>query len=138
MPRGMIRGAPGCTVGPASMTFDKARVSLRASRSNALEPILAREDRFQVLANVSPIGIFEADATGCCTFMNPVWEAVCQQPADKALGFGWLDIVHPDDRSALAQPPVPDASSSTPIEQHFRIVRPSGEVRSLRIRLGSV
>ncbi len=94
------------------------------------------DDRFQTLANLSPIGIFEADATGCCTFMNPVWEAICQQPVDKALGFGWLDVVHPDDRAIVAQPP--PADSATPVEQHFRIIRPSGEIRSLRIRLGSV
>jgi len=104
-----------------------------------LEPAgLRAEDRFQTLANVAPIGIFEADPSGCCTFMNPVWEAVCQQPVVNALGFGWLDVVHADDRDWLSQPVAPKADPAEPIDQEFRIVRPNGEVRLLHIRLGSV
>jgi PAS domain S-box-containing protein len=91
--------------------------------------------RFWALANVSPIGIFEADLSGCCTFMNPVWETICQQPVANALGFGWLNVVHPDDRARLAEPPT---WRGAPIEQRFRIVRPGGDIRSVRVRLGSL
>jgi PAS domain S-box-containing protein len=92
-------------------------------------------ERFETLARISPVGIFECDLTGCCTFINHVWETVQQEPAENALGFGWLERVHPDDRGQFEPGARAFEANTDPVERRFRVLRPSGELRSLRIRL---
>lgn len=49
----------------------------------------ASEARFRTLAAASPVGIFETDAAGSFTWVNPRFEAITGLPAESALGSGW-------------------------------------------------
>lgn len=55
--------------------------------------------RYQKLADMTPIGIFFTKVDGYTTYVNPRWSAISGMPQKEALGFGWLNAVHPDDRS---------------------------------------
>ncbi len=61
------------------------------------------EERYQNLARISPVGIFRADMTGATTYVNPMWCRIAGIAEARALGFGWLAAVHPDDRDTLSQ-----------------------------------
>ena len=45
--------------------------------------------------------IWVADTAGLVTFMDNEWEALTGQPASRSYGLGWLEKVHPDDRTTL-------------------------------------
>ncbi|MBN1876042.1 MAG: transporter substrate-binding domain-containing protein [Anaerolineae bacterium] len=74
-------------------------------RTRYLEQINAElqesEQRYQILARISPVGIFRTDANGSTTYVNPKWCAISGLSADQALGNGWLDVVHPDDKERI-------------------------------------
>ncbi|OIO02983.1 MAG: hypothetical protein AUJ49_05305, partial [Desulfovibrionaceae bacterium CG1_02_65_16] len=65
----------------------------------AAEQALARsEERFRTLAQVSPVGIFQADAQGRCTYVNDQWMRISGYPRQAALGRGWLRTLAAADR----------------------------------------
>lgn len=56
------------------------------------------ERRFRNMADHAPMMVWMTDPEGRCTYMSKSWEAFTGQPVAEALGFGWLERVHPDDR----------------------------------------
>jgi PAS domain S-box-containing protein len=81
------------------------------------------------MAGSAPVGIFETDARGETTFVNERWCEISGLAAARALGHGWLDAVHPEDRPLLergwqgAEPPARETRA------HYRFVHADGEVR---------
>lgn len=59
------------------------------------------EGRYQTLANVSPVGIFHTRIDGYTTYVNPTWCQISGIAPEEAIGYGWLNAVHPDDRARL-------------------------------------
>jgi PAS domain S-box-containing protein len=59
--------------------------------------LVESERQYQALAEVSPVGIFRADALGNVTYVNPRWSIISGMPPEQAMGQGWLDAVHPED-----------------------------------------
>ena len=58
----------------------------------------ASELRFQTLADNSPTGIFHSDAAGRTVYVNRAWCEITGLTAMEALGDGWQQAIHPDDR----------------------------------------
>lgn len=59
------------------------------------------EQRFQLLAMQAPVGIFHTDAAGLYTFVNDRYCELTGIEPDAALGDGWREIVHPEDRERV-------------------------------------
>lgn len=68
------------------------------TRRKRSEQALARsEARYRELAALAPVGIFESDASGACTFVNQTWLSITGLSYREALGWGWTTALHPDD-----------------------------------------
>ncbi|MBX3066201.1 MAG: PAS domain S-box protein [Anaerolineae bacterium] len=55
------------------------------------------ERRFRALVDYLPIGVFQTDADGNCTFVNDRWIKITGLPLEEAKGAGWVKALHPDD-----------------------------------------
>ncbi len=64
-----------------------------------LEDLRESQQRFQALANMSPAGVFRITSEGICEFVSDRWCEIAGLPREKAMGLGWLDALHPDDRA---------------------------------------
>ena len=69
-----------------------------SARRAAQEALRESEDRFRNMADHSPALVWITDAEGVCTYINERWYAFTGQAPGAALGYGWLDAVHADDR----------------------------------------
>jgi PAS domain S-box-containing protein len=67
------------------------------AQKEAEAAILESEQRFRSMADNAPMMVWVTQADGACSYLNPAWYEFTGQAADKALGFGWLTAVHPDD-----------------------------------------
>jgi PAS domain S-box-containing protein len=59
------------------------------------------ENRYVTLAESAPVGIFRVETTGQCVYVNERWSHITGRPKESALGWGWLDILHPQERDRI-------------------------------------
>jgi PAS domain S-box-containing protein len=92
---------------------------------------------YQALAGALPMGTFETDfgPTGAVRRWSPelielMGFSGTQTPTDAEI----RELVHPDDREAVAQVRAPTGQGHRPFEQEYRVIRPSdGKVRWIRV-----
>ncbi len=99
-----------------------------ALRRKAEEAVLESERRYQTLCEISPVGIFHTDADGYTTYVNPRWCQITGVPRDQALGNGWLEAVHKDDREALFAGWEEATKTHQQSVSEYRFVRPDGSI----------
>ena len=61
------------------------------------------QESYQHLASILPVGILRSDPEGKCLTVNERWCEIAGQPAEEALGEGWAQAIHPEDRRAVLQ-----------------------------------
>jgi PAS domain S-box-containing protein len=59
------------------------------------------ENRFRTLANSAPVLIWMSDARGFFTWVNEPWLHFTGRTMSQDLGHGWIEGVHPEDRTEL-------------------------------------
>lgn len=69
-----------------------------SDRKQAELELRKSEERFRVLSDISPIGIFRNDLQGRCTYANAKTLEITGLSLDQNLGEGWGKNLHPDDR----------------------------------------
>jgi len=55
------------------------------------------EERFRLLSNCSPVGVFVTDTAGNCVYTNPRFQSVCCCSSRPTSEQSWLASVHPED-----------------------------------------
>lgn len=55
------------------------------------------ENRFRTLAENAPVGIFQTDVTGACTYVNKRVSEITGMPEEEILREGWMKAVYPED-----------------------------------------
>lgn len=96
-------------------------------RKEAEEALNKSINRYKNLTNISPVGIFHTDAEGSTTFVNPSWCEISGLSAEKALGFGWIDAVHPEDKEILVEGWKSSTKAQSVSFSDYRFIRPNGE-----------
>jgi PAS domain S-box-containing protein len=74
---------------------------------------------------VSPV----TDATGQCLSVDDTWTAATGRPRSEALGFGWLDVLHPDDRVYAIETFGAALKRQAAFRHEFRVRRHDGAYR---------
>lgn len=84
-------------VGAASRAFDAM-----AQRLESLYRSLKNsEQRYQILTEVSPVGIFNTDADGKCVFVNEHMTDITGIPREEYLEQGWHNAIYEEDRQQV-------------------------------------
>jgi PAS domain S-box-containing protein len=86
------------------------------------------EERFRVMAEVSPFGIFMTNSEGDCVYTNPAYQKMSGLSAEAALGKGWGTAVHPDDRERVFNDWYEATRNQQPFETIMRYVHQDGTV----------
>ncbi|MEG4022452.1 EAL domain-containing protein [Microcoleus sp. S13C4] len=67
----------------------------------AASALLESEYRYYTLAKILPVGIFRADAAGDCLYVNERFLEMAGLTAPMAIGEGWAQSLHPEDRERV-------------------------------------
>jgi PAS domain S-box-containing protein len=59
------------------------------------------QNRYQMLADFSPVCIFHSTVDGHCLYMNKRWTEMTGYDVTESLGKNWRNILHPDDREKV-------------------------------------
>ena len=79
-----------------------------------------------MLSNQMPVGVFETDAEGQCTYVNERMAELCGLSAGEALGHGWTRALHPDDRTAVMREWSAAVAEDREFHLEYRFLRPDG------------
>ena len=107
-------------------------------RKRAEEALRKSEERYRYLSESSPIGVFETDKNGSVQFLNNKWLTITGMSRQNALGFGWAEALHSEDRPRILEEWARCLEEKIGYDGEFRFVRPSGEVRWVRTRTSPV
>lgn len=77
----------------------------------------------------SPAILWITEKDGSCTYLSKFWYEYTGQSPEVALGFGWLDMVHPDDREATGRVFNEANETQTKFFIEYRIRHKSGAYR---------
>jgi PAS domain S-box-containing protein len=97
-------------------------------RKKSEEALKKTQQLFQILAQASPVGIFRTKSDGSTTYVNPKWLELSGLTNDEAIGFGWLEAIHPDDREQLDLRWKSDVQSQKSSVAEYRFLRPDGSI----------
>ncbi|GEM_PF-232548 len=97
-------------------------------RKHVEEALQESLERYKKLTLISPVGIFHTDENGVTTFVNPVWCQISGLSFEDALGDGWLNAVHPDDKKKLAEGWNEATQNQKASLSYYRFVRPDRSI----------
>jgi len=67
-------------------------------QKQAEEALQESEERFRCLTESSPLGVFQTDKDGSVLYLNNKWLAITGMSMQDALGFGWAQALHHEDK----------------------------------------
>jgi PAS domain S-box-containing protein len=111
--------------------------SLRESQSlaystdlkTALRLKIESDQRSQLFAQVAPVGIYYTDPKGNCQYINEKACEITGLTKDNALGSGWGQSLHPDDRGKVINHWVNSFQNTQIFEMEYRFLKPDGDIR---------
>jgi len=117
--------------------IDGVASTLKPNGGSSIRDVLDRldsrtcllEERQRAGMDLNPSPFFEADADGQCVFVNRAWSELTGIRLDEALGSGWLNSVHRDDRERVAE----EWHAATKEGRTFRLQYLVQNVRSTRV-----
>jgi PAS domain S-box-containing protein len=97
-------------------------------RKRVERALMESKQQFQILAQMSPVGIFRTDSSGSTTYVNPRWMEISGLSYEEAIGNGWLKAVHPEDRKILINNWNNDLNKHVKSIAEYRFLKPDGNI----------
>jgi PAS domain S-box-containing protein len=120
-----IRSEDGTLQGFAVVTRDATpRIALREQTERS-------RDFYFALFSGFPTLVWRADANGGCDYLNQAWLDYTGRPREDQLGSGWLEEVHPDDRTRWRETFAPAFEARQEFEIEFRLRKADGSYGSM-------
>jgi PAS domain S-box-containing protein len=117
-----ILDANGEYVGALAMVTDMGE------RKAAQEALRASESQFRSLARFLPVGVFRTNADGEALYVNEAWCEMAGMTPEQAMGMGWVEAIHADDRERVSQEWIRATKSGAEFHTNYRMQSLSGKV----------
>ncbi|GMR07608.1 MAG: hypothetical protein BMS9Abin26_0611 [Gammaproteobacteria bacterium] len=101
---------------------------MQANIKESFSALRQSEERFSVLARVAPVGIFRTDAQGHYLYVNKCWTELAGLSEAQAMGEGWSQALHPEDRERISTQWSQAVAENIPFKSECRFQRPDGNV----------
>ncbi|MBE0611604.1 MAG: PAS domain S-box protein, partial [Dehalococcoidia bacterium] len=98
-------------------------------RRRAEDDLRESEERFRSLADSAPIFIWTAGPDRQIDFLNAIWRNFTGRPMEEDAGYGWTQVIHPEDLDATVTTYESSFDARTPYSMRYRLRRHDGEYR---------
>ena len=96
-------------------------------RKQAEAALRDSEENFRNMADNAPFMIWVTDSRGYCHYLSQSWYDFTGQTQETGLGFGWLNMTHPDDREYAEQTFLAANQRQEAFRVEYRLRRKDGE-----------
>jgi diguanylate cyclase (GGDEF)-like protein/PAS domain S-box-containing protein len=93
---------------------------------HSLDNLLQVDERFRAMVDDAPAMIWVTDASGSSIMFNRLWTTTTGQEEGDALGYGWLDVIDPEDRSRVITCFEAASEKRLPVQVEYRLRRWDG------------
>lgn len=107
----------------------ESRLRLVQIKRKADRAVRESEERYRTLVALSPVGFYRTDLAGNCFYVNEGWQKLTGHGPSEALGRGWLNAVHPEDRERVLAEWGRFCREGRPFRLEYRYLTPDGETR---------
>ena len=98
-------------------------------RARVARQLLESEARFRNMSDYAPVMIWLTGPRGEAEYLNKRWFEFTGQAPEQAMGFGWLDAIHPDDAAEAEDGFMAANRRREPFSLEYRLRRRDGEYR---------
>lgn len=102
-----------------------------ASRHEAERDLRLNEARLRSIADAAPAMMWQTDQQGASIYRSRGWQEFTGQPPARAIGFGWLDAVHPEDRARIGETILSANTAKQAFSAAYRLLRTDGTWRRI-------
>ncbi len=88
--------------------------------------LIESQNRYITLAAAVPVGIFRTDTEGNCIYVNTSWCSMTGLTPSEAIGGGWTQAIHPQDRDKIVSEWYFVVHENRPFQLEYRYQRPDG------------
>jgi len=86
------------------------------------------EERFHTLARLAPVGIFQTDSEGKCSYVNKAWIKMTGLTFEQALVDGWTNALYPDDKDMVYETWAVAVKENNKFKLEFRFLHSNGQI----------
>jgi PAS domain S-box-containing protein len=104
-----------------------ARDITERKKANAI--LLESEARFRNLADTAPVMIWMTDSSRLCNYCNKPWLEFTGRSFEEELGYGWSELIHPEDKSACIENFEDAFNKKIDFNSEYRLKRHDGQYR---------
>jgi PAS domain S-box-containing protein len=97
--------------------------------ARAVAALRESEARFRNMADNAPVMVWVTEPDGTASFLSARWYEFTGQDPQKALGFGWLEAVHADDRDRVERGFITANNVREPYRAEYRMRARDGTYR---------
>ncbi|MBN3963332.1 ATP-binding protein [Nostoc sp. NMS8] len=101
-----------------------------SDRKQAEKALQESEEKFRNMADNAPFMVWVTDTDSYCTYLSQSWYDFTGQNEETGLGFGWLNVVHPEDYNDVRNVFLEASISYSAFRIEYRLRRKDGEYRS--------
>jgi PAS domain S-box-containing protein len=91
--------------------------------------VVESEAHFRSMADNAPTMLWVTNETGYCTYLSKSWYDFTGRSPEQDLGFGWLENVHPDDRTKTERTFLESTAQRGTFQVDYRLRRHDGQYR---------
>ncbi|MBN1906506.1 MAG: response regulator, partial [Deltaproteobacteria bacterium] len=96
------------------------------------------EERFRLISETLPVGVFEADENGSLLYTNTRWQNIFRLSLMESLTVDWLKFFHHDDRESFSKEWSESLKDVTSYSKECRIVIDQTETRWINVKSSPV
>lgn len=126
-PSGSEQESMRLLVNTAALVIERDRET--TERKAAELALQASEQRFRSLVNATGAIVWTASPTLEIVSPQPDWCAFTGQTQEEMQGFGWINVVHPDDQESTAALGAKMLQDRKPVYAQYRLRRADGQYR---------
>jgi PAS domain S-box-containing protein len=104
-------------------------------RTQAEKELRESEERFRILVEAVSQAVWEIDARGVVVEDSPSWRAYTGQTLEAWLSYGWVNALHPDDRTGAERQWREAVTAGHNVDAEFRLSSPDGGWRWTNVRV---
>lgn len=120
-----------------SQLYQQLQIEL-TERQQIEEALRQSESQFRSLSESSPVGIFRTNTAGEFTYINPRCQAICGFTFAEALGEGWTQFLHSDDRELVIAQWTDAVSANQVYTTEVRYLHKDGIVRYCQVQIAPI